>query len=69
MRVLNNSKRVFCEQCFLHPYDSTVSVKGNYTLFFCSLKGIPGEPLAAASEQEIFELIGKDYVKPNERNL
>jgi len=33
------------------------------------ISGTPGEAIAAGSEREIFEIIGKDYVKPIDRNL
>ncbi|XP_065063310.1 DNA polymerase beta-like [Rhopilema esculentum] len=31
--------------------------------------GEPGEPLLAESEKDIFDIIGKDYVEPMDRNL
>ena len=37
-------------------------------VLFC-FEGTPGEAIAAGSEREIFEIIGKDYVKPIDRNL
>lgn len=31
--------------------------------------GIPGEPLPVTCEEDIFDYVGMDYKKPEERNL
>jgi hypothetical protein len=41
---------------------------GSSATFFSLVLGIPGEPVAVTSEEDIFEYIGYPYKKPSERD-